>query len=176
MKKHITVLIIACSFAMSSNAQIDLNNLNLKDILGKVMHVKKGFVPKFSLGNIALPKINKVAEILGMKKNEKINSLFNTFRTGRWVFRIAGYAGTAVALYGVATKLGDSLTNKNNRAALATGLISMASGVLVKLLTKAASYKAVDLFNGMAIKKIKDIFSIRPASNTIGIGLYAKLD
>jgi hypothetical protein len=33
----------------------------------------------------------------------------------------------------------------------------------------------VDIFNGIAVKKIKDIFSIAPASNTAGIGLYVKL-
>ena len=37
-------------------------------------------------------------------------------------------------------------------------------------------FKAVDIFNGIAARKIKDIFSIKPASNNMGIGLYVKLD
>jgi hypothetical protein len=59
--------------------------------------------------------------------------------------------------------------------ALYSGIGAAASGLIVKFLTKGASYKAVDIFNGIAAKKIKDIFSIAPASNTSGIGLYVKL-
>lgn len=51
----------------------------------------------------------------------------------------------------------------------------MGTGLIIKFLTKGASYKAVDIFNGIAVKKIKDIFSIGPASNIAGVGLYVKL-
>ena len=75
------------SFTQKSFAQIDLNNIDIKDIIGKVMHVEKGFAPKFSLGKTPIEKINKVAEILGLKKNE-VNRLFNTFKTGRTFIKL----------------------------------------------------------------------------------------
>jgi len=176
MRKYFLIGLIFC-FAISKNAtaQIDLDNLNLKDVLGKVMHVEHGFAPKFSLGNIRIPKIPKVAEILGLKKNPHVNRLFNTFRTGRTIFQITSYAGTAIAVYGLVKQLSDSVTS-SSKTALTSGLISIGTGLLVKFLTKAAAYKAVDIFNGIAARKIKDIFSIRPASNTMGLGLYVKLD
>ncbi|MEP6616354.1 MAG: hypothetical protein ABJA57_07220, partial [Ginsengibacter sp.] len=83
-----------------SSAQIDLKNLDIRDLIGKVMNVQHGFAPKFSLGNISIPKINKVAEILGMKKNDQVNRLFSTFKTGRAVYKVASYAGSAIAIYG----------------------------------------------------------------------------
>ena len=52
---------------------------------------------------------------------------------------------------------------------------SIVTGVVTKILTKKASYKAVDIFNGIVRKKIQDIFSIQPASSTLGIGVYVKL-
>ncbi len=45
-----------------------------------------------------------------------------------------------------------------------------ATGLIVKFLTKAASYKAVDVFNGVVKNKIKEILSVAPASNTMGVG------
>jgi hypothetical protein len=177
MKKYLLILAISCfGISKQSSAQIDLNNLDLKDIIGRVMKVEHGFSPKFFLGNTKIPKIPKVAEILGMKKNSDVNKLFNTFRTGRTIFQLTSYAGSAVALYGVIKSAGDSASKTNYKGALVGGLAGVATGVLVKLLTKAAAYKAVDIFNGIAAKKIRDIFSIKPASNTTGIGLYVKLD
>jgi hypothetical protein len=179
MKKFILVSIIFLSaifVSKQSSAQIDLENLDLKDIIGRVMNVQRGFAPKFSLGNIRIPKIPKVAEILGLKRNDQVNKLFNTFRTGRTIFQITSYAGSAVALYGVIKAAGDSASRANYKGALIGGLSSALTGVVVKLLTKAAAYKAVDIFNGIAARKIRDIFSIQPASNTMGIGLYVKLD
>lgn len=177
MKKHIVIIAILClGITKQSSAQIDLENLDFKDIIGKVLKVEKGFSPDFFLGNIKIPKIPKVAEILGMKKNAEVNKLFNTFRTGRTIFHITSYAGTAVALYGVVKSLGDSATLSDYRGALVGGVSSALTGVIVKLLTKGAAYKAVDIFNGIAARKIKDIFSIGPASNTMGLGLYVKLD
>ncbi len=179
MKTHILTSVIFLSaifVSKQTSAQIDLDHLDLKDILGRVMKVEHGFSPKFYLGNFKIPKIPKVAEILGMKKNSDVNRLFNTFRTGRTIFQIASYAGSAVTLYGVVKSAGDSASRANYKGALVGGLTSVATGILIKLLTKGAAYKAVDLFNGIAMKKIRDIFSIAPASNTAGIGLYVKLD
>jgi len=178
MKNYVLMLIIFCSGLMVSNqttAQIDLNNIDLGDIIGKVMNVKRGFAPKFSLGNISIPKVAKVAEILGLKRNEQVNRLFNTFKTGRTAYKVASYAGGALAIYGVVKKIGDDSTTSGYKTALTSGLVTIGSGLIVKFLTKAASYKAVDIFNGIATRKIRDIFSIAPASNNIGIGLYVKL-
>lgn len=182
MKKHFLIVAISLlGFCKQSSAQFDINDLNLKnldikDIIGKVMNVEHGFSPKFSLGNISIPKIPKVAEILGLKKSPDVNKLFNTFRTGRTIFHLTSYAGSAVALYGVIKAAGDSSSRANYKGALIGGLTSTLTGIIVKLLTKGAAYKAVDIFNGIAARKIKDIFSIKPASNNMGIGLYVKLD
>ncbi len=182
MKKIlVTLLILFCCFCRQASAQIDLkkfdiNNIDINDIIGKVMNVKRGFAPKFSLENIQIPKIQKVAEILGVKKNNEINRLFNTFRTGRTVYKIASYAGGAIIAYSLVRKVDNSIISKDYKTALISGLTTVGSGLIVKFLTKTASYKAVDIFNGIAVKKIKDIFSIKPASNTMGIGLYVKLD
>lgn len=177
MKTHILIFaILLLGLSKRSSAQIDLENLDLKSLIGKVMNVEHGFSPKFSLGNLRIPKIPKVAEILGLKKSPQVNKLFNTFRTGRTIFQLTSYAGSAVALYGVIKSAGDSASRTNYKGALVGGLTSLATGVLVKLLTKGAAYKAVDIFNGIAARKIRDIFSIKPASNSMGIGLYVKLD
>ncbi len=157
------------------SAQIDLNNIDLNDIIGKVMKVDKGFSPKFFLGNTPIQKINKVAEILGLKKNETVNKLFNTFKTGRIIYKVAAYTGTAVIAYAIVSKVSNSVRSNDYTGALYSGIGAVGSGVIVKLLTKGASYKAVDIFNGIAAKKIRDIFSIAPASNIAGMGLYVKL-
>lgn len=176
MKKIFIILLVSICAGNSVSAQIDLSKiLNLNDILGKVMHVKKGFAPKFSLGNMSIPKIGKVGEILGLKQNPQINKLFKTFKTGRTVYKVASYAGGAVALYGTIKAIDKASIAKDYKGALAGGLSTIASGVIVKLLTKGASYKAVDIFNGVVKKKIKNIFSIQPASSTMGMGIYVKL-
>lgn len=179
VKVFVLSVCVSLMSLMSVSAQVvDLGKfgeLDVNDILGKVMNVKRGFAPKFSLGNLSIPKIAKVAEILGVKKNNQVNKLFSTFKTGRTVYKIASYAGGALAVYGVARKIGDSLTKTSTKTAITSGLVTIGSGLIVKFLTKAASYKAVDIFNGIAVRKIKDIFSIKPASNTAGLGLYVKL-
>lgn len=161
--------------AHKSSAQIDLDNLDLNDIIGKVMHVQKGFAPKFSLGKTPIDKISKVADILDLKKDMDINKLFKTFKTGRLIYKVAAYTGSAIAVYSLVRKTEKSVASKDYDAALYSGLGAIGSGLIVKFLTKGASYKAVDIFNGIAVKSIKDIFSIRPASNTVGVGLYVKL-
>ena len=177
MNKYFPILVMGFCFVFiqNANAQIDLKNIDLRDIIGKVVHVDKGFSPKFSLGNTPIQKISKVAEILGLKKNDDVNRLFNTFKTGRIIYKVAAYTGSAIVVYALVRKLDNSLKSKDYSGALYSGIGSVASGLIVKFLTKGASYKAVDIFNGIAIKKIKDIFSIAPASNTAGIGLYVKL-
>jgi hypothetical protein len=104
-----------------------------------------------------------------------VNKLFNTFRTGRIIYKAAAYAGGAIAVYSLVRKTEKSVQSQNYNTALYSGLSAIGSGLIVKFLTKGASYKAVDIFNGIATKKIKDIFSIAPASSTAGIGLYVKL-
>ncbi len=177
MNKYFSILAIGFCFVFlqNANAQIDLGHIDIRDIIGKVVHVDKGFSPKFSLGNTPIQKISKVAEILGLKKNDDINRLFNTFKTGRIIYKVAAYAGSAIAVYAIVRKLDNSLKSKDYSGALYSGIGSVASGLIVKFLTKGASYKAVDIFNGIAIKKIKDIFSVAPANSTAGIGLYVKL-
>ena len=167
---------LLCVFAsMRASAQIDLQNIDLNDILGKVMKVDRGFSPKFFLGNQPIDKISKVAEVLGLKKNEEINKLFSTFKTGRTIYKVAAYVGGAILIYGIAKKIDKAAAESDAKGALISGLTTVAGGLAVKFLTKGASYKAVDIFNGIAIKKIKDIFKIGAASDGIGVGLYVKL-
>ena len=173
--------LLLLSFILSFTAgkitaqQLDLNNINLDKIFGKVLNVQRGFAPKFSLGNTPIKKIEKVAEILGLKKNEQIDRLFNTFKTGRTIYKIAAYAGGAIAAYGAIRAIDKSAVQKDYKGALISGLSTIGSGLLVKFLTKGASYKAVDIFNGIVRRKIKDIIGFGPASSTMGMGLYVKL-
>jgi len=177
MSTRLVVLFLfsALLFGSKSFAQIDLNNLDLKDLIGKVVHVQKGFAPKFSLGKTPIEKIAKVQEILGLKQNVEVNRLFKTFKTGRTIYKVAAYAGGAIAVYSLAHKLDNSVKSNDYNGALYSGISAIGTGLVIKFLTKGASYKAVDIFNGIAVKKIRDIFSIGPASNTAGVGLYVKL-
>ena len=177
MRTRLFVLFLfsALLFGSKSFAQIDLNNLDLKDLIGKVVHVQKGFAPKFSLGKTPIEKIAKVQEILGLKQNVDVNRLFKTFKTGRTIYKVAAYAGGAIAVYSLARKLDNSVKSNDYNGALYSGISAIGTGLVIKFLTKGASYKAVDIFNGIAVKKIRDIFSIGPASNTAGVGLYVKL-
>ena len=177
MRVRLIVLFLfsALLFASKSFAQIDLNNLDLKDLIGKVVHVQKGFAPKFSLGKTPIEKISKVQEILGLKQNVEVNRLFRTFKTGRTIYKVAAYAGGAIAVYSLVRKVDNSVKSNDYNAALYSGISAIGTGLVIKFLTKGASYKAVDIFNGIAVKKIRDIFSMGPASNTIGVGLYVKL-
>lgn len=176
MRKKMSLIVITALVSITASAQIDLNKiLNIGDIAGKVLNVKKGFAPKFSLGNVAIPKIFKVGEIIGLKKNTQAIKLFNTFKTGRTIYKVAEYAGLAVSAYSAAKALDKNALKEEYQKPLTAALTTMASGLVVKLLTKSASYKAVDVFNGMAKKKLKDILSVAPASSTMGMGLYVKL-
>ncbi len=176
MKKSIVVLLAGILLSTTVSAQIDLKKIfNLDDLLGKVLTVKKGYAPKFSLGNQPLARIAKVGEILGLKKNDQIDRYFRIFKTGRTIYRVAGYVGSAIALYGTIKAVDKAAAKKDYQGALLGGLSTVASGLISKFLTKAASYKAVDMFNGVVRKKIGDILSVQPASSTMGMGLYVKL-
>lgn len=182
MKKPLLILFTTAIFFISSSAyaqidlnKIDLNNININQLLGQVMKVKKGYAPQFYIGDIKIPKVDKVAEILNFKRNSEINKLFKTYKTGRTVYKIASYAGSAVAIYGVIKSLDKAAVKNDYQTAFASALGTIGTGVIVKLLTKGASYKAIDIFNKVAVKSIKDIFKIGMASNTVGVGLYVCL-
>lgn len=149
MKKQIVLLCMFTTLLLSAKSygQIDFDNLNPSDIITRVIKVDKGFSPQFFLGNVKIPNVNKLGEILGMKKNSEINRLYKTFKTGRTVFQIASYAGAAVTAYGIAKKIDKAAAASDAKTALVSGLSAIGTGVIVKLLTKGASYKAVDIFN-----------------------------
>lgn len=174
MRKAGLFFILVLSISLKGYAQIDLDQIDLRDLVGKVMKVEKGFEPKFYLGNTPVQKIEKVAEILGLKKNEDVNRLFRTYRTGRTVYRVAAIGGGAVAAYGIVRKLGAN-TPQNWESALYSGLGAAGAGIVIKLLTRKAAYEAVDIFNQTAIRKVIDIFSMEPASQGAGIALIVKL-
>ena len=179
-------------FAQQANAQIkieDLKDLNIAELLGKakVMKVRKGFSPVFSIGNYQintvgilgekLKGVGILGEILDKRGVEKIMGLYKTYKTGLVVFKILGAAGTAVtvlsAVKGFTAE--QNFNDKTVKQLLYPAVASLLTGVITKVLTKKASYKAVDIFNGVVRNKIKDIFSIQPASATLGLGLYVKL-
>ncbi|HEV2831796.1 MAG TPA: hypothetical protein VGW31_07430, partial [Hanamia sp.] len=110
------LLVTSLFYGQKSYAQIDLNHVDIQDIIGKVMHVEKGFAPKFSLGRTPIDQISKVAEILGLKKNEEVNRLFKTFKTGRIVYKVAAYTGSAIVVYGLVRKLDNSLKSQDYNA------------------------------------------------------------
>jgi hypothetical protein len=178
MKKPVTFLLTAFMLlSFSSKAQIDIpkidiKNFSLDQLLGKVLQVKKGWAPQFFSGKNKIPKLDIVGKLLNTKNDLRITKLFNTFKTGRLMYRITNYAGSAIALYGTIKKLSenkDSLT-KNAKTYIISGLCSMSLGTVVKLFTKGASYKAVDLFGGMIKKKLLDIisFDAMPSTNYLG--------
>lgn len=182
MKKVTALVLIALVVGKSSFAQIDINKIldpkkiiNINDIIGKALNVKKGFAPKFSLGNVEIPKIAKVAQIFNVKGNAQALKLFNTFKTGRTVYRVAAFAGSAIAVYGTIRSLDKAVKRQDYQGALIGGLSTIGAGLITKFLTKAAAYKAVDIFNGVVRKKIGDILSVKPAETTLGVGLYVKL-
>jgi hypothetical protein len=168
--KKIILLLALCVSMGSARAQlpeIDWGNINLDNLIGKVLSVKKGFAPKFSLGNVPIPAIAKVSKIINLKNIETAKKLFNTFKTGRTIYKIGSYAGSAMSLYGTIKNIAnnakdqvDQQVKKDMKAVIVSGLGSMATGLIVKFITKKAAYKAVDAFNGAVKKKLKDILSL----------------
>ncbi|MFT3982039.1 MAG: hypothetical protein QM687_16345 [Ferruginibacter sp.] len=188
-KSAFIVLLAFAGLAASAQIKIGDINVDLDQILGKVkvLKVQKGFSPKFFLGDLQLNKVGilgeklKGVEVLGQvfnKKNiDQVTKLYKTYKTGLIVFKVLGAAGTAVTTYSVirgATN-SDKFDDGTVKKMLYPALASVATGVLTKVLTKKASYKAVDIFNGVVKKKVTDIFSIKPASQTLGLGLYVQL-
>ena len=189
MKTKIVVLclVLFCAFTMQVNAQIKVEDVlgKITDLLGKkeVLTVRKGFNPVFNLGSVQINKVGilgeqlKGVEVLGnifsSKGVQDITKLYNTYKTGLVVFKVLAAAGTAVAAYSAVK--GISSDNKKIAGTLIPAGASLLTGVITKVLTKKASYKAVDIFNGIVKKKIKDIFSVAPASSNMGVGVYVKL-
>jgi hypothetical protein len=187
----VVVTIAILFFSTSAVAQVKLEDIpfDLDAILGrvKVLTVKKGFNPVFKLGDFQVNKVGilgeklKGIEILGdifNKKNiDQVTKLYKTYKTGLVVFKVLAAAGTVVATYStIRGAVGtDNFNNKTVQKMLYPALTSIATGVITKILTKKASYKAVDIFNGVVKKSIKDIFSVAPASETLGVGIYVKL-
>ncbi len=194
IKSFVATLLIfsAVFFATPAHAQVkleDLKDLNIEDILGRsnLLTVRRGFSPVFNLGNFQVNRVGILGEklkgigILGdifqTKGIGKVIGLYKTYKTGLVVYKILSAAGTVVGTIGAVK--GFSADNKFNNTTVKTmlypAIASLATGIITKLVTKAASYKAVDIFNGVVRNKIKDIFSIKPASSTLGVGLYVKL-
>lgn len=185
-------LIVATAIFQPVQAQVkleDLKDINFGDILGKtkILKVRKGFSPVFSLGNYQVNGVGILGEklkgvtILGdifqTKGIDKVIGLYKTYKTGLVVFKVLSAAGTVVGTISAIKGFTDdqNFDDATVKKMLYPALASLATGVLTKLITKAASYKAVDIFNGVVKNKIKDILSIKPASRTLGVGVYVKL-
>lgn len=189
--KCILLLLILSSSFLRSSAQVKLEDIpfDLQDILGKakLMTVKKGFNPVFSLGNFQINKVGILGEklkgvgilgdIFNSKNIDQVKKLYKTYKTGLVVYKVLSAAGTVVTVYSTVRGLtaNNKFDNQTVKAMLFPALGSIATGVITKILTKKASYKAVDIFNGVVKKKIKDIFSIAPASSNVGVGVFVKL-
>jgi hypothetical protein len=185
----LTLMIISSSTAICQKVEIGGVPIDLDKLFGtvKLLKVEKGFSPKFLLGDVQLNKIGILGEdlkgvnILGQifnKKNiEEVTKLYKTYKTGLVVYKVLSAAGSVLTAY---TAVRGIANDKNFDAAdvrklLYPSLGSIAVGIGTKLLTKKASYKAVDIFNGIAKKKVKEIFSVQPASSTLGAGIYVKI-
>ncbi len=194
MKRYLCMLVFSMMVSLLSNsarAQIKIGDvpIDIDKLLGrvKVLQVKKGFNPRFLLGDVQLNKIGllgenlKGVELLGnvfSKKNiAQVTKLYKTYKTGLVVYKVLAGAGAAVTAYSTVKGLTDDqkFDDAAVKGMLYPALGSLATGVITKILTKKASYKAVDIFNGIARKKLEDIFSVQPASSTLGVGIYVKL-
>ncbi|MEO6583511.1 MAG: hypothetical protein ABIO05_04265 [Ferruginibacter sp.] len=184
-----TLLMLAISLSASAQVKLEDIPFNLDDLLGKtkILTVKKGFSPVFNLGKFQINKIGvlgeklKGVEILGQIFDKKgvsqVTKLYKTYKTGLIVFKVLAAAGTAATVYSTVkgATADNNFKDKTVKALLVPALTSLATGVITKIITKKASYKAVDIFNGVVKKTMKDIFSIAPASSNYGIGVYVKL-
>ncbi len=195
MKKTLRIFVASLMMILFSSAtsfgQIKIGDLpiDIDQLFNrvKVLKVKKGFSPKFLLGEVQLNKVGilgenlKGVELLGevfSKKNiGQVTKLYKTYKTGLVVYKILAAAGGAAAVYSTVKGITDDqkFNDATVKGLLYPALGSLATGIITKVLTKKASYKAVDIFNGIARKKIQDIFSIQPASSNIGLGVYVKL-
>ncbi len=188
------VLIITVVFLgpVKSQAQItleDIKNLDITKILGqsKILSVEKGFSPTFFLGKNKinsvgilgekLKGVNILGDILGKKNAGQILGLYKTYKTGLVVFKILGAAGSIVTVASTVKGITDeqNFNDQTVKQMLYPAIGSLVTGIVTKIITKKASYKAVDVFNGMVKKTIKDILSVKPASQNLGLGLYVNL-
>ena len=186
------VVLVGSSLLTPVKAQVtleDLKDLDIGAILGKskILKVKKGFSPVFSIGNLQINKVgilgeklkgvNILGDIFQNKNIDRVMGMYKTYKTGLVVYKILSSAGTVVTVISTVKGLtaDENFNDATVKKMLYPALASVATGVLTKLLTKAASYKAVDVFNGVVRKQVKDIFSIKPASSTLGVGLYVQL-
>lgn len=192
-RMFMAVCLLTCITTNAVHAQIKIGDIpiDIDKLLGRsnLLSVKKGFNPKFTLGDFQINKTGlfgenlKGVQLLGdifskSKRNiDQVTKLYKTYKTGLVVFKALAVAGTAVTAYSTVRGLTDEqkFNDGTVKQLLYPALGSIATGIITKILTKKASYKAVDIFNGIARKKIQDIFSIQPASSNIGVGLYVKL-
>ena len=192
LKKSKILFAIMFVFSISqASAQIKLGDIpfNLDDILSqsKLLTVKKGFNPVFNIGKYQINKngllgeklkgVGILGDIFEKRGGNKVLKLYKTYKTGLVVFKVLAAAGTAVAGYSTVKGAFDTegFNDQTVKAMLYPALASVATGIITKIITKKASYKAVDIFNGIAKKTIKDIFSVAPASSNLGVGIYVKL-
>ena len=191
--KKILAIIFILNFALinNANAQIKVEDIleKVTDLLGRkeLLSVQKGFSPKFSLGKLQINKVGILGEqlkginVLGTIFNSKgiqdITKLYKTYKTGLLVYKILAGAGTVITTYSAVRGVAGSekFDNKTVKQLLAPAITSILTGVVTKILTKKASYKAVDIFNGVVKKKVKDVFGIGAASQGVGVALYVKL-
>ena len=195
MKK--IIIILAFFISLQTQAQIKIGGklFDLSTLLnGKLLEVQKGFAPQFSLGNLKIPNLKALNSILSGKKSSQINKLYSTFRTGKTLWHAGQAAGGIAGIYAAVKTIAVNKQEETTAALIAekdklkrqvtTGLIAtvgtVVTGLIVKLITKKASYKAVDIFNGVVKKKITDIFSVVPytpngISNYNGAGFAIRL-
>ncbi|MEO5985169.1 MAG: hypothetical protein ABIP80_06655 [Ferruginibacter sp.] len=181
-------LLLTTGFS-KSYAQVKLEDIpfNLDEIFGKskILTVKKGFNPVFNLGNFQVNKVGilgeklkgvkLLGEIFDKKSIGQVTKLYKTYKTGLVVYKVLAAAGSVVTVYSTVRGATTDFKNKTVKDLLFPAITSLATGIITKVLTKKASYKAVDIFNGVVKKTIKDIFSVAPASSNIGMGIYVKL-
>lgn len=178
--KKIILLLLICTAVIKTNAQIldelkkiDFNKIDLSSLIGKKLNVKQGWAPKFSFANLGLANVDKVSKVINLKNVATAKKLFNTFKTGRTIYKTGAYVGLATTAYAsiknivesnkdaATAQLQQAKNDAINKAQkwLAGGAVTIGVGVLVKFLTKQAASKAADAFNGAIKKKITDILS-----------------
>ena len=190
--------ILLMSLLLTTASQSVKAQVTLEDILGQIdlgqllgngqlIKIEKGFSPVFYIGNKQintvglfgekLKGVEILGEILGKKSGLNIMGMYRTYKTGLVVYKVLASAGTVVTAVGLIKGVSDeqNFQDKTVKQLLYPALTSVASGVITKLLTKRASYKAVDIFNGVARKTLKDILSVGPSSSGYGVGVYVQL-
>ena len=173
MKKTFCIALLIVAITNADAQIIDWKKFDLNNLIGKALVVQKGFAPKFKLGNIDVAKIANVTKIINLKNISTATKLFNTFKNGRALYRIGSITGAVASAYGVIKNSAESNKEATNVAAqqakaaaikkaqnlAIAGGSTIALGLIVKFITKAAAHKAANAFNGAIRKKITDILS-----------------